>query len=1065
MKNLPTAIDRFLLGWQFLLFLSLGLPAFAQVSTANLMGIVQDFSNASIQNASVRLINVQTGAENDSKTNAEGKFILPGVIPGGYTLQIEREGFATTQVNGIVLNVGDTKTLTIRLQIGSVSQSVTVDASGLTLNTSDASVSTVVDRKFVANIPLNGRSFQDLISMTPGIVTQSPQAAGEGVGGQGDFSVNGQRPEANEFFVDGVSANINSGLVQTQPQLASTGSAAGFTALGTTQTLVSIDALQEFRVLSSSYSAEYGRTPGGQFTFLTRSGSNQFHGSIYDYFRTNFFDANDWFGTQTCSSEETCTKEAPFRQNDFGGTLGGPLILPRVYDGHDKTFFFLSYENLLLAQQSPQTFQYTPAFEIAENAPSALKPIWSAFPSPQNPEIKDASGHGTGLAPLYFESYSLPSHVNSTSVRLDHKVSPKLSMFLRFGDTPSASQSRELWSLSTEQNRVQTLTVGADSQLNRTRSNDFRFGYIRSRSVLDTRTQGYAFESAYGADLYGGLGIPESIGSASADVYVHIAGVGDSESRTDHLTSALDQWNLRDTFSVEAGAHHFRFGIDQRRIAATVIPTSLSVAAAFYDRNAMVTNSVSNLVITRNTPASPVTDQFSAFAQDEWHVSKSLTLSSGLRWEVVPPPVGKHGQDAYTAVGAIHSPATLILAPRGTPLWHTSWFNLAPRLGAAWLIHDKPGKELVLRAGGGVFFDTGNPSALGAFHGAGFTAARQASGISLPVAPSQFDFSANAVEPYTNTNVFLFPPHLQPPYSLQWNVGLEKSLGKNQSVTISYLGEEGRRLLQEQRSYVRVSNPNFGDISYFPSGLTSNYQALQMKFQRSIAYGVQALASYTWAHAFDYGSTSPIYSLTYGSSDLDVRHNLEAALSWNLPKPGSNFVMNTLFGGWAIDGRFMARTGFPVTLFGNLFSDPITGERYYNGVDLIPNRPLYLYGSAYPGGRMLNGGPNASNPALTAASGMTQGNAPRNLVRGFNAVQANFAIQRQFPIHDSLSLQFRGETFNVINHPNFGYVDPFITDALFGQPTEMLNQSFGATGSLYQQGGPRSIQFSLKLNF
>lgn len=142
-----------------------------------------------------------------------------------------------------------------------------------------------------------------------------------------------------------------------------------------------------------------------------------------------------------------------------------------------------------------------------------------------------------------------------------------------------------------------------------------------------------------------------------------------------------------------------------------------------------------------------------------------------------------------------------------------------------------------------------------------------------------------------------------------------------------------------------------------------------------------------------------------------------------------------------------------------------TGERFYNGVDLIPNRPLYLYGSAYPGGRMLNGGPNASNPAFIVAPGVAQGNAPRNLVRGFNAVQANIAMQRQFPIHDSLNLQFRAETFNVVNHPNFGYVDPFITDALFGQPTEMLNQSFGVTGPLHQQGGPRSIQFSLKLNF
>lgn len=1059
------AIEKVLLSLKCLVLMTLcfAISAFAQVSTANVMGVVQDSSNASIQDASVKLINVQTGTENDSKTGRDGGFLLPGVIPGAYTLQIEREGFATTQLNGIILNVGDTKNLLIRMEIGTVTESVNVDASGLTLNTSDASVSTVVDRRFVGNIPLNGRSFQDLISMTPGIVTQSPQAAGEGAGGSGDLGVNGQRPEANEFFVDGVSANTNSDVTQSQSRLVATGSAAGFTALGTTQTLVSIDALQEFRVLSSTYSAEYGRTPGGQFTFLTRSGTNEIHGSIYDYFRTNFFDANDWFGNGEPFSD---VKEAPFRQNDFGGTVGGPLILPKIYDGHDRTFFFLSYEGLQLAQQTPQTFQYAPAFEVTEIAPSALKPIWAAFPSTvESTEIYDASGHATGLAALYFESYSLPSHVNSTSIRLDHTLSPKLSLFFRYGDTPSASQSRQLWSLSTDRNHVQTFTLGTASQLAQARSNDLRFGYIRSRSSLDTRTEGYAFGSDYGANLDAGLGIPASASSASADVYVHIAGVGDTESRTDYVTSAFDQWNLRDTFSIEARSHHFKFGIDHRHIAATVTPTPLSVEAEFFDRDAMVTNKVSNLVVTRENPASPIINQFSAFAEDEWHISKSLTLSPGLRWEVDPPPVGRHSQDAFTAIGDIHSPATLRLAPRGTPLWHTSWYNLAPRLGAAWLIHDKPCQELVLRAGGGAFFDTGNQPALRAFQGVGFTAATQSSGISLPVAPSQFDFAATSVGPYSHTTAFLFSPHLQLPYSLQWNIGIEKALGKNQSMTISYLGAEGRRLLQEQRSYVQPSNPTFGDISYFPHGVTSNYQALQMKFQRSIAHGVQALASYTWAHAFDYGSTSPLYPLTYGSSDLDVRHNLEAALSWDLPTPTRSKTIKALFGGWAIDGRLIARTGYPVTLFGNLFSDPVTGERSYNGVDLIPNRPLYLHGSGYPGGRMLNGGPTVADPAFRAPSGLAQGDAPRNLVRGFNAVQENIAVQREFPIHDRLKLQFRAETFNLVNHPNFGYIDPFISDALFGQSIEMLNQSFGATGSLYQQGGPRSVQFELRLAF
>ncbi|HEY4049641.1 MAG TPA: carboxypeptidase-like regulatory domain-containing protein, partial [Acidobacteriaceae bacterium] len=210
----------------FLLALWFVIPAFAQVSTATVMGTVQDSTRANLPSARVRLINTETGTENDSTTTNEGTFLLPGIIPGAYTLQIERRGFATTQVKGITLNIGATKNLLIRMKIGAVTETVTVDASGLTLNTEDASVSTIVDRKLVSAVPLNGRSFQDLITLTPGIVTQSPQAAtlGTGSGTQDDFSVNGQSLVANTFFVDGVSTNIASGLFAGQSRLASSGS-------------------------------------------------------------------------------------------------------------------------------------------------------------------------------------------------------------------------------------------------------------------------------------------------------------------------------------------------------------------------------------------------------------------------------------------------------------------------------------------------------------------------------------------------------------------------------------------------------------------------------------------------------------------------------------------------------------------------------------------------------------------------------------------------------------------------------------------------------------------------
>jgi Carboxypeptidase regulatory-like domain/TonB dependent receptor len=1031
-----------------------GIRVSAQVSTATVAGVVQDSSKASIPGASVRLINTQTGAENDALTSHDGGFVLPGVIPGAYTLQIERQGFATTQLRGIILNVGDTRDLLIRMKVGPVAESVTVDASGLTLNTTDGAVSTVVDRKLAEAIPLNGRTFQDLISVTPGIVTQNPQAAGRHSETQGDFSVNGQQPGSNSFFVDGISADANGGVISGHSRTVSTGSAAGATALGTTQSLVSVEALQEFRVLTSSYSAEYGRTPGGQFTFLTRSGTNTPHGSLFYNFRSNVFDAIDWFAEQ--GSPGYYSSGTRFSQNDFGGTFGAPVVLPGGYNGRDKTFFFLSYEGLYLPQPTPQTYPYAPAFDFGQ-IPIALLPVLASFP-PAGSVIYDASGNPTGLGRTVLSPFALPAHLNSTSVRVDHTFSSRFAAFFRYGDAPSYSQTRQLYSLTTNQLGSRTFSLGANSQLSPNFSTELRLGFAGNDSNVLTGIEPF-YNYGFPPNLNAGLGIPATYSSVSSEAYFHMVGVGDSASDTNNASASLHQWNLRDTFNLQKGTHLFKVGMDERRIVSNLHPAALSVQADFFDPDSMLNNSLSALVVTRTDPASPVLNEFSLFAQDDWKVSKALSLSLGLRWEVDPPAKGEHGHDAYTVQGDVNSPSTLLVAARGTPLWHMSWFNFAPRAGVAWAATREPGKELIVRAGGGVFFDAGNQPALQAFSGLGFTNSLHFANVPVPVTTSELDVPPPGTAPYSGTNGFAFPRHLQLPYSWQWNISLEKALGKNQTLTTSYVGASGQRLLEEQRGNVSQANPAFGDITYFPAGLTSSYDAMQIKFQRVLVQGVQSLVSYTWAHLLDYGSTDPAFPLIHGNSDLDVRHNLEAAISWDLPRPSGNYVTRNLFGGWRLDGRVLARTGFPVDLSGNFFLDPITGNTYDSGVDLIPGRPLYLRGPGYPGGRIFNGG------AFSLPLGYAQGNAPRNLVRGYSASQENVGVRRAFHLHDSLNLQVGTEMFNVTNHPNFGYIDPYLPDLLFGQPTKLLNQSFGTTGSIYQQGGPRSMQISLRLVF
>src|SRR5438046_774937 len=294
----------------------------AQGTSASVSGRVTDQSGGVVADAEVEVKDVDRGVATIVKTNGEGFYSLPSLIPGNYLMNVRKQGFQTVSVTGITLNIQDNLSRNFVLQVGSSAVSITVNASDIHLNTTDGSVSTVVDQTYVKNMPLNGRSFQDLSLLTPGTITQTPQASGSapygvGVGRTGEFSVNGQRTESNYYTVDGVSANVgaSSGNAMVIGTGAS-GSLPAATALGTTQALVSVDALQEFRVQSSSYSAEYGRNPGGQFSFETKSGTNQWHGTVYEYLRNGFFDANDWFNNYFHVAEPA------IRQNDFGGTLG-----------------------------------------------------------------------------------------------------------------------------------------------------------------------------------------------------------------------------------------------------------------------------------------------------------------------------------------------------------------------------------------------------------------------------------------------------------------------------------------------------------------------------------------------------------------------------------------------------------------------------------------------------------------------------------------------------------------------------------------------------------------------
>jgi len=1023
--------------------------AMADPSSASLTVTISDSSGAIVPGAKVKLLNSDTNQEQTLTSGKSGSVTFPFLKPGHYSLVISKQDFAEVNVSNIALNVGDQRQLPLVLRVGSAAQEVTVNGSGPTINTTDGSVSTIIDRKFVENIPLNGRSFQDLISMTPGILTQSPQNSGVTAGYSGDFSVNGQRTESNYYSVDGVSGNVGAGNGYGVPQPASAGGLPSSTALGTTQSLLSVDALQEFRVESSTYSAEFGRSPGGQFSFVTRSGTNDLHGSVFDFFRNDIFDANDWF-----SNHSSLAKPA-LRQNDFGGTLGGPIWLPKLYDGKNRSFFFLSYEGLRLTQPQVGTVQYVPDTYMRQQAPAALQPILNAWP------IQTGTDYGTAANPslaVFLKSYSLPSAIDSTSVRLDHAISPKLAIFFRANYTPSTTDLRAL-SVVTHQNvGTQMYTLGITTQLSSHLDNELRIGYGGSSSSRTSALD--SFGGATPVDLIHAMTGATFGEYSEADPYIYIAGIGSAELATMKTKNGGAQWNIVDSSSLSIGKHQLKLGVDYLHVRSLLAPATPYISPYWPSASSIVSGQPYEIDLSKRASSTPLFSYWSVYAQDEWRLTPRISLSEGLRWEVDPPPTEAHGNDAYTLRGDPSIPASLTLAPKGTPLWQTTYFNLAPRLGVAWQVHNKRGKETVVRGGGGVFFDSDNWAATQGYStfAIGFSQPSTVFGL-LPISPTELNFPIAAQPPY-NASAYAFPSHLQLPYTLEWNTSLEQSLGERQSLTISYVAANGRRMVGEQRfSFSPVQNANLSSVYFFRANQTSSYNSLQVKFQRTVIRGLQALGSYVWSHSIDYGSSATSLPTTRANSDFDVRHNFTAGLTWDIPSPSNVGMLGALARNWGADGRLIARTAFPLTLLGNLQTDS-TGERYYAGVNFVPGKPYYLYSSALPGGRALNPGAFIVSAATTA-----NGTVPRNLFRGFDETQLNLSLRRSFHLSEATIFQFHADAFNILNHPAFGSIDTNVTDAQFGQATAMLNHSLTTLSPQYQQGGPRSFQFSLKLQF
>lgn len=1048
----------------------------AQSDTATISGRITDQSGSVLAEAQVDVTNTDTGVVITSLTNSEGIYVARDLRPGPYRVAVRKEGFRTIVLTGLILSVQDALGRNFTMQIGPIDQRITVTAGREEHNVSPA-VSIVVNQQFVENLPLNGRSFQSLIQLTPGVLVAPAEQ-----NSQGQFSVNGQRSNANYFIVDGVSANFSSTASVSLYQSLG-GSLPALTIGGGTNSFVSVDAMQEFRIETSTYAPEFGRSPGGQISIVTKSGTNQFHGTAYDYLRNDVFDARNWFNRPPLP-------KPPLPQNDFGGTVGGPIL-------KNRTFFFFSYEGLRLLQpQSMSTDFYTQ--ETRSRVASVYQPFVRALPIPNGAIVDPTCDNVTKpcLANLTV-SYSQPASFDAFSLRLDHNLKQRVSLFARYAHTPSTQGIPQSTNPANQENdslNNDILTAGATVTFSPTKANDFRANWSRSGGKA-----ALVLFNKFGAVVPSASSLLRVGDSFDRDQeFISFPDAGQEISMGTRANNVQRQLNFIDTFSTVVGTHQLKFGADYRRMTPTNQGDN-GYLLDLTDFSQLLTGTMANISVFASDSITMKLDNWSLFAQDTWKAMPRLTLTYGLRWEVNTPPASTSSAKPLYAVEGIFDSNPFQFAPAGTPLWHTRYNNFALRLGAAYQLSS----NTVLRGGFGEFYDLGYGGLLGNLI-FGFPYSRFSF---VPVPGQPFDLSNPAFQPppfstsFTSINqstIAAFDPNLKLPLTWQWNFALERAIGTNQSITVTYVGADGQRLLRPDVVIPPGSGlAGTGTVSATRNAGSSRFDAVQVQFQRRMRSGLQALISYSLAKSSDTESddvggfdmlnasiasaVSQIQLPPAAPSDFDIRHSFSAAISYEIPGSSWSNVTRAILKDWAVDSIIRVSSSPPLNVRIGGISSAL--GPYTTQPDLVPGQPIWLAAAGQPGGKVLN------PDAFTLPPEGVVGDFPRNSIRSpFGISQIDVALRRRFHLNSRLALDLRMEYFNVFNHPMFGGPYAPLTfwglcislpctgqqSSLFGKVDSSLgtlNEGLGGGGliggqsAIYALGGPRSGQFTLKLQF
>ena len=1021
---------------------------------------VADPSGAIVPGASVVLLDLHRGVIHKNETNSAGFVSYNSLAAGEYSLEVEKGGFNKYKVSSLNLVLRDRQALSVELKVAAAAGAAVNVNEKAEVVSNDAAQGVSLSQEYIQNLPVNGRSPETLILMAPGVTS----ATGSG----SDFNANGLRSNTNYYTLDGVSVNrpVGGGGPGGAgggggPRGGVDGGGPGVGGAGSAATeLISIDAMQEMKVQTSSFAPEFGRSPGAQIVMSSRGGTNDFHGSVYYYARNDKFDANDWFANAGGYGRG---KE---RQNRPGGTFGGPLQ-------SDKTFFFLSFEHLQL--ESPYSvIASVPNVATRQSATAALRPFLNAFPIPNGP-VHDA------FSSQYRAVVSNPSNSNTGSGRIDRIINGSTNAFVRFAYTPSNSQQRgsDLVTpnvLNDNTSHSQNATGGLTKSFSNGSINDLHLNY----SKFTTESTGTMDSFGGAVPLNDALVFPRTVSGAIGSFNLNVFGIA-GYSYAAHSRNDQAQYNIVDSYTRSLGAHQLKMGGDFRRIEGTIQRKPYSESVSFNGltgyTTSLLTGVATNVQVATHTPeVYPTYSNISAYAQDTWRMTQWTTVTFGVRWDLNPAPTSRKGQQPFALAGSNIAGVT-----QNEPLYRTRYYDFAPRIGIAYNMDERPGREMMLRAGIGTFYDLGYGATAGAFNAAPFSSIRTLTQPKFPLIATNLNAPLlPATRPYGQ--IFTADTALQSPLVTQWNFTLERYFGTGQLLSVGYAGTAGRKLSRI------TTSPTFSSaydvLTTATNGATSDYHGLQVQFRKRLNKNLQAQLSYTYAHAIDSASNDAGFGGGFaslfgvgerGSSDYDIRHNLNFSGSYRLPAPEKGWIASPIRN-WFFDFIATSRTGLPFGIQGVSSTTSTSGSTTSTtggttNIGLFAQvRPNYLGQMVFIDDPKVPGGRRINLATFSVPTGYAQGNLGRNALRGFGSTQLDLSLRKMISVTERFKLNLAVEGFNILNHPNFANVSPFdggnLSSPNFGVVTRMLNQSFGGgVSSLYRSGGPRSMELSLRLQF